>query len=127
MSKAAKSVFLFAIYPFVLGAVLLLAPNFLLSAFDLPETREVWIRVVGMLATVLGYYYQHAARNELTSFLRASSYARCSVPIFFLAFIAFGLAPPILLLFGGIDAAGGVWTALCLRAEKKAEKERRYL
>ena len=117
MSTAAKSVFLFAIYLFVLGVVLLLAPNFLLSAFNIPETGEVWIRVVGMLAILIGYYYQHAARNELTSFFRATSYARCSVPIFFLAFIAFGLAPPILLLFGGIDAAGGVWTALCLRTK----------
>ena len=117
MSKAAKSVFLFAMYLFVLGAVLLFIPNFLLSSFNIPETKEVWIRVVGMLAILIGFYYQHAARNELTSFLRATSYARCSVPLFFLAFIALGLAPPILLLFGGIDAAGGVWTAFCLKTK----------
>ena len=56
MSRSARSVFLFAIYLFVLGPVLLLAPNFLLSAFNIPETGEVWIRVVGMLATFIGYY-----------------------------------------------------------------------
>jgi len=41
MSKSAASVFVFAIYLFVLGTVLLVLPNLLLSLFGIPETGEV--------------------------------------------------------------------------------------
>ena len=49
MSNTAKSVFVFAIYLFLLGITLLVTPNVLLTLFAYPTTEEVWIRVVGML------------------------------------------------------------------------------
>jgi hypothetical protein len=116
MSKAALSVFVFSIYLFALGAVLLIAPNALLLLFGLPETSEVWVRVVGMLVVILGYYYATAARNELTAFLRATVYARISVLVCFTAFVFFGFAPPVLILFGVIDALAAGWTAIALRS-----------
>lgn len=64
MSQAARSLFVFGIYLFLLGAVLVVAPNLLLPLFQMPETSEVWIRVVGMLVFIVGYYYV-AAKNEL--------------------------------------------------------------
>ena len=72
MSKSAISVFVFGLYLLVVGSVLILVPNLLLSLFAIPETSEVWIRVVGVVAAVLGYYYVQAARNELTAFFRAT-------------------------------------------------------
>jgi hypothetical protein len=115
MSKAAVSVFAFAIYLFVLGPVLVVVPNALLTVFGIPETGEVWIRVVGMLVVFLGLYYVVGARNELVPFMRATVYGRFGVLTFFIAFVALGLAPPILVLFGVIDAAGAVWTASAIR------------
>ena len=67
MSKAAFSVFVFSIYLLVMGFVLVVMPNHLLSLFQLPETNEVWIRVVGMLILILGLYYSTAARYGLIS------------------------------------------------------------
>ncbi len=49
MSKSAKSVLVFSIYMFSLGLILVLFPNLLLNIFSVPETNEVWIRVVGVL------------------------------------------------------------------------------
>jgi hypothetical protein len=37
--------------------------------------------------------------------------------VFFIAFVALGFAPPALILFGVIDAAAALWTALALRAD----------
>jgi hypothetical protein len=115
MSAAARSVFVFAIYLFVLGVVLVVTPNTLLSAFGMPETDEVWVRVVGMLVVILGYYYLTGAREELVPFLRATVVGRCTVLVTFVAFVVLGFAPPILILFGVIDGAAAAWTAMALR------------
>ena len=117
MTKAARSVFVFAIYLFVLGCVLVVVPNALLALFRLPPTTEVWIRVVGMLVILLGYYYSGAARRGMTEFFRWTVAARIAVLLFFVAFVLAGLAPPVLILFGAIDAAAACWTALALRSE----------
>jgi hypothetical protein len=117
MSRSGNSLFVFSLYLFGLGLVLLFTPNILFSLFSIPETKEVWIRVAGMLVFILGFYYMYAARNNLTGFFRATLYARCSVIVFFTLFVLLGLAPPVLILFGAVDLAGAVWTGLCLRVE----------
>jgi hypothetical protein len=118
MSKAARSVWVFSIYLFILGAVLVIVPNALLSPFGFPETHEVWVRVVGMLVVILGYYYLTAARSESTPFLRATVVGRCAVLVFFIVFVGVGLAPPTLILFGVIDAAAAAWTGMALAKDR---------
>ena len=117
MTKSAQSLFFFALYLFGLGTVLLVAPNWLLGLFDIAPTAEVWIRVVGMLVLFLGVYYVSAARANFLPILEASVRVRIAVPLFFGAFVALGWAAPALLLFGGVDLAGAVWTFLTLRSE----------
>ena len=117
MTKSAQSLFFFALYLFGLGTVLLVAPNRLLGLFDIAPTTEVWIRVVGMLVLFLGVYYVSAARANFLPILEASVRVRVAVPLFFGAFVALGWAAPALLLFGGVDLAGAVWTFLTLRSE----------
>ena len=68
MSKSAQSLFVFSIYQFILGLILLVLPNVLLNLFFLPETNEVWIRVVGMLVLILGFYDFQASKNEMINF-----------------------------------------------------------
>jgi hypothetical protein len=115
MSPAARSIEVFGIYLVLLGATLLLAPNLLLGAFGIAPTGEVWIRIVGMLAGFLGVYYLRAARAGLTAFYGWTVPVRLSVPVFFAGFVALGMAPAMLLLFGAIDAAGALWTWTALR------------
>jgi hypothetical protein len=118
MSKSARSMFVFSFYAYVFGAILVLIPNTLLRLFSDPPTNEVWIRIVGMLVFLLGFYYFQAARNELKKFFQWSVYTRTAVLLFLIAFVIAGLAPPKLILFGVIDAAAAFWTQLSLRSEK---------
>jgi hypothetical protein len=115
MSKAAVSMFVFALYLYVLGLVLVVVPNLLLSVFGMAQTDEVWIRVAGMLVLILGFYYQTAARGELTAMMRASVIGRSAVILFFVGFVISGLAPPVLIVFGVVDAAAALWTGAALR------------
>ena len=57
MTQAAKSVYYFAFYLYLTGITLIFIPNVFLSTLGLPETNEVWIRVVGILALAIGFYY----------------------------------------------------------------------
>lgn len=116
MTKAAFSVLVFSVYLYVLGAVLVVVPNLLLGLFRIPESHEVWIRVVGMLVLIIGLYYTVAARHQLTPMLRATVVGRLAVLVFFIAFVLLDLAPPVLILFGVVDAAAAPWTWSALRA-----------
>ena len=118
MSKTAKTIFYFGIYIILLGLILMVIPNVLLTIFTIPATTEVWIRVVGMLVFLLGYYYIRAARNEegMTKFFRWTVHTRSSVIVFFIIFVALGFVKPILILFGVIDLFGAIWTGITLRS-----------
>lgn len=118
MSKSAQSVLAFSIYLLLVGPGLLLAPNFLLGLLGIAPTQEVWIRVIGMLAIILGYYYLAAARGESRAFFAATVHGRFAVLGFFAAFVVLGLGPPALLVFGFVDAVGGLWTAVCLKRDR---------
>lgn len=117
MTKAAKSIFVFSIYLYVLGIAVIVVPNTLLRLFAVPETNEVWIRVVGTLVLILGLYYWQAARKELSDFFRITVIGRTALLLFFIAFVSVGLAPPSLILFGFIDFAGAMWTAFALKSQ----------
>jgi len=121
MSKPAKTLFVFGIYLVALGIVLIAAPNFLLSLFGVPTTDEVWIRVVGVVVLVLAFYDIQGARKEMVAYFLLTVYSRASVIVFFTAFVLLGMVKPILILFGAIDLAGAIWTALALRERRAAD------
>jgi hypothetical protein len=123
ISKAAKSILVFGIFMVLVGLGLLIMPDVLLTLSGYPTTSEVWIRVVGMVAAILGYYYIVAARNELTSLFKASVRARPAVIVCFIALVALHLAKPILILFGAIDLVGAIWTGLALRSPKESVQD----
>lgn len=105
---------------FVLGFKLLFLPNLWGYVFGVPETQEIWIRVVGALVLIIGYFDFMASGSEVVAFFRWSVRARLVVAVFFFTIVALGLAPPIFILAGIIDATGAVWTAACLRSESLA-------
>jgi len=120
MSKSAFSAKVFAAYLFVLGPLLVFAPNFLLTLFGIPATSEVWIRVVGVIVFMLGVYCWIAAKHELRPFLEASVYTRFGVFLALSAFAILELGSPMLALFGVIDLLGGLWTWLALKADAQS-------
>jgi hypothetical protein len=117
MAHGAISILIFGIYIVLLGITFVVAPNVLLGMFGVPPTSEAWIRILGVVLGILGFYYIQAARNGLTPFFRATVYGRTAVLIFSVVFAVFGLIKPILILFGMIDFLGAIWTAFAVRAE----------
>jgi hypothetical protein len=118
MSKATFSARVFAVYVFAVSTVLVVAPNVLLSIFGIAATHEVWIRVAGVLAFNIGIYAWVGARHR--PFLEASVYTRALVCAAFVVFALLGLASPMIVLFGLIDLAGGLWTWFALKADARA-------
>jgi hypothetical protein len=111
------SVFVFSIYLYIMGVFLMVTPGTLIKIFKFPEPDGLWIRIVGMLVLILGLYYSHAARAEFRPFFTWTVIARCSVLLFFIAFVIADLAPPALILFGVIDFAAAMWTFFAMRSE----------
>jgi len=110
MSPAAFTIRAFGFYLIVLGVGLFAVPNLLLGLFLMPQTQEVWIRVVGLLVFNIGIYYIYAAKCEATEFFRASVFTRALVLVAFAAFAVLGLAKPMLVGFGAVDFLGALWT-----------------
>ncbi len=69
--------------------------------------------------------FGHAARRMLSrssdaragavAYFRWTVWGRAFVLAAFIGLVLAGVAPPILILFGAVDAAGGLWTARALR------------
>lgn len=115
MSKAGRTIQVWSFYLFGLGLILLFAPNFLLGLFGFPTTDDVWIRIVGVLALVLAYYYYNAAKSEMTELFRWSIHGRMPIIVIFIIFVLLKLAPPQLILFGVVDLIAALWTFSALR------------
>ena len=120
MSCAARSLKCFAIYLMLLGLVLVLVPNLILTLFKMTPTTEVWIRVVGVLTFNIGVYYWYAARSESRPLFWATVYTRALVLASFAVFAALQMSEPVLVLFGAVDFGGGLWTLQALRRDRHA-------
>ena len=118
MTRSGRSLWIFGLYVWLVAAGLLLIPNLMLGLFGLPETNEIWIRVVGIPLVLLGGYYFLAGRNDLVPFIRWSVPARASVILFYLILALTGAVKPTILLFGVVDLVGAGWTALSIRADQ---------
>jgi hypothetical membrane protein len=118
MSKSALSAKVFAVYLFIVGPVLVLAPNVLLAIFRIAPVSDVWIRIVGLLAFNIGVYVWMMANHR--PFLEASVYTRVLVCAVFFIFAITGMADPMIALFGVIDLCGGLWTWFALKADVRA-------
>jgi hypothetical protein len=115
MTRAARSVHVFGIYLLGTGAVLVGAPNTLLAILRLPPTSEPWIHVLGITVMAIGMYYMTGARAEQRAFLRATVWVRAFVFASLIVLAILNIAPPVLVGFGVVDAAGALWTRLSLR------------
>jgi hypothetical protein len=121
MSRSALSLFVFSIYLYLMGFVLVVTPDTLVRIFKFPDADGLWVRVVGMLVIILGFYYSHIARADFRPFFVWTVIARTSVLLFFIAFVIAGLAPPALILFGVVEFAAAMWTLYAIRSDTAAQ------
>ena len=96
----------------------MIAPNLLLSTFQLPETKEVWIRVVGVLIVCLGFYYHRSGVENNISFIKLTIPGRLFAFLCYTVFVIMKLAAPGFIFFGVIDLLGAAWTFAMLKKEK---------
>ncbi|MDP1726244.1 MAG: hypothetical protein Q8M15_05630 [Bacteroidota bacterium] len=122
MSKSARSVFIFGIYLGVIGLILLLVPNMLITPFGIEPTYEVWIRLSGILLMALAVYYTLAAKHEMVVIMKATAFIRLTIIFFFTAFALFKLTSPNIIIFSAIDFLGGAWTLFMLKNEGHFER-----
>lgn len=115
MHPASLSVKVFGAYVSVTGLGLLLAPGPVLSLLGVPAPTEVWIRVLGALAVVLGYYYWICGTAGAVPFIRASVLGRLVFAGLCIVLVVTGAAPVQLLVFVVVDILGAVWTARALK------------
>jgi hypothetical protein len=116
VSNPARSITVFGIYLVLSGLSFIFVPNIILPWLGFPITTEVWIRVVGLLAAILGMYFFYSVRHDDRHFYRATVFARVIFCMGLIAFALVGLGSPMLIAFGLIDLAGAAWTWLSLRA-----------
>ena len=116
MNRAAVSVFAWGIYLTGAGLGFLLMPDLLLSVFRFSPTTEGWIRIMGLLVAILGVYYIYCAQNNDITFIRITAYGRVAFALGSLTLVLLKLVEPPMLLIGGLDALGAIWTFLSLRS-----------
>lgn len=117
MRSSALSIKAFGVYAVLTGLGLMIAPALFLAPFGIPAPVEIWVRVLGALAIVLGFYYWACGRAGATAFFKASVVGRLLFFALCVLLVLLAAAPLPLLVFGAIDVIGAAWTAYALRAE----------
>ena len=120
MSPSAKSICYFGFYLYAVGITLMVVPNFVLTTLQMPGSNEVWIRVVGVLAFIIGYYYHRAGAENIHAFFKHTIPTRSFVFLVFCTFVALGYVSPYLIIFGTGDVVGAIWTWMALKGEKNS-------
>jgi hypothetical protein len=120
MSNARFSLLIFGIYMvFVVGICFMFIPLQILQFFGLTAGDDVWIRFVGMLASIIRFYYIQAARSALVDFLPWTVIGCYYAAAFMVLLVVLGMVAPSLLIFAAIDIAGATWTLFGVRSVRK--------
>ena len=114
MTPAARSIHVFGIYLIAMGGFILGAPDAFLALLRLPPATDPWFRVLGIVVMAIGMLDVASARSEQVGFFRATVWVRFFVLAALVGLVLLKLAPPVLVIFGLIDAAGAVWTKVSL-------------
>ncbi|MFP3881611.1 MAG: hypothetical protein ACLFWH_04740 [Actinomycetota bacterium] len=119
--SAVRSLQVWTVYVFAIGISLLLVPNVILGLFRIPETDEVWIRVVGVVVIALGVLYWSMVQRDDSPGMLATVYERYFAAAAFVV-LAFTTGPWQLVLFGVIDFLGASWTLVALRSKSSVRQ-----
>lgn len=116
MLKATLSSAVFGVYLMILGLGAFVLPDIALPMLGVPQPADYWVRVVGLFALSVGFYYLYAGLKNDLHYFRMSVIGRVLFFIGMAALALLRLGPASLLLFGTVDLLGALWTAFALRA-----------
>ena len=117
MNPACKTIFLFGFYPLVAGLSMIIAPALPLQILGWPIEGLDWIRMLGVVTMIVGYYYLQLGRNDVLAFCRFSAQARIVIPFVFLALVLMFDMNPLYIALTAVDFLGGMWTASALKKQ----------
>lgn len=117
MNPACKTIYWFSFYPLLAGLSMIAAPALPLQILGWPIEGLDWIRMLGVVTMIVGYYYLQLGRNDVLAFCRYSAQMRIIIPVVFLFMVlAFGMNP-LYIALTAVDFLGGLWTASALRKQ----------
>jgi len=114
MEAPSLSIFVWGIFFLGMGASLALIPGIILPIFGFEKPKDFWIRVLGIVVFIIGYYYVDTALHDLTHFFWLTVYGRYFLVLGYITLVVFKVAKPALLLFGAIEVVGASWTLITL-------------
>ncbi|MGA2480916.1 MAG: hypothetical protein ABSG63_19400 [Spirochaetia bacterium] len=121
MTRAGRSFFYFGFWVLVCGLSLMLAPGLALRVAGITTSSDIMLRVFGTVLLYMAIFYMVAGRfSSIPVLYRASVFTRFSAPLLVGAFVVATKANPLIILMTVLDAAGALWTALALRADRRA-------
>ena len=117
MKESSRTIALFAPYPLLAGLSMALVPALPLQILGLPVEGLDWIRMLGVVTAIVGYYYWRLGRAGVTAFCCWSVQMRAIIPLVFTALVLLFDLRPIYILFTLPDFAGALWTWRALHRE----------
>jgi hypothetical protein len=110
MKPLYKSMYAQMAYVIVAGLGLLLVPNLLIGIFGFEPTNEIWIRIMGLLVSVLGFYYYYMAHYGNHKVVWATVLGRLVFCSGLVVFVLLGMAKPALIGFAVVESAFALWS-----------------
>ncbi len=121
MSRAGSSMFWFGFWVLACGISLTFFPGMMMRVSGITVSNDVILRIQGMVLIFLAVYYFVAGRRpEFRPLYQATVYTRASALPLTAAMVLLLRANPLIILFTVVDALGALWTALALRADRRA-------
>lgn len=120
-TRAARSIYWFSYYVFLAALFMLFFPLTLLSSMSQPPDQAGWVRVLGLVTLIVGFYYWHCGRTGAIEFFRATLVGRTAALLLFALLALLGLIPKPMAFAGVLDFVGAVWTWLSLRKDAQSE------
>ena len=97
-------------------------PHLTLSLIGLKAGDDTFIRIVGLLATILGVNYFLMVQQAVVIFFKLSTLMRYLAGLFMLYLVVTGISPGNLLWLALGDVAGATWTLIALRKDSEEER-----
>jgi uncharacterized protein YjeT (DUF2065 family) len=120
MTRAGRSFFYFGFWVLVCGLSLMLAPGLALRVAGITSSSDIMLRVFGTVLVYMAIFYMVAGRaSSIPVLYTASVFTRFSAPLLVGVFVLATNANPLIILMTVLDAAGALWTALALRADRR--------
>jgi hypothetical protein len=117
MTRSGNSLFFFGIYVVFTGLLFVIIPEKLTSLMLLPTIPSGWARFIGLLAMVIGSYDIFAGQANIKPIIKISVFVRLGFALGSILLYVFGQMPISIILLGGVDAVGAIWTTMALKSE----------